>query len=130
MKSDKTITLGIATEEQLNQAFIDAWHRSEQGEIRMTEEHLYVLSSKMFFQLLSPQRVKLLHTLRIRGVVSIQSLSRVLRRKYQNVYQDVQLLKKVGLIHQKDGQCVFVPWNTIRTEIHLAEPQFSSERTA
>lgn len=130
MTSDKTITVGIATEEQLNQAFIDAWRRAEQGESQMKEEHLYVLSSKMFFHLLSPQRVKLLHTLRIRGVVSISSLSKVLRRKYQNVYQDVQLLKKVGLIHQKDGQRVFVPWDTIRTEINLAEPQLSSEGTA
>lgn len=67
MTSDKMITVGIATEEQLNQAFIDAWRRAEQGEGQMREEHLYVVPSKMFFHLLSPQRVKLLHTLRIRG---------------------------------------------------------------
>ena len=118
--------VGIAAEEQVNREFIDAWRRAERGEINVPEERLYFLESKTFFSLLSPRRLKLLHALRPRGVISIQALSKVLRRKYQNVDQDVQLLKKAGLIRQKDTQYVFVPWDTIRTEINLAEPQLSS----
>jgi predicted transcriptional regulator len=119
--SEKIITVGIATEEQVNQEFIDAWHRAERDEINVPEERLYFLESRTFFSLLSPRRLKLLHTLRTQGLISIQALSKLLRRKYPNVYRDIQLLKKVGLICQKDTRYVFVPWDTIRTEIHLAE---------
>jgi predicted transcriptional regulator len=128
MNSEKSITVEIATEEQVNQEFIHAWHRAERDEISIPEEHLYFLDSKTFFSLLSSQRLKLLHTLRTRGVISIQALSKVLRRKYQNVYRDVQRLKKAGLIRQKDAQYVFVPWDTIRTEINLTEMQLSSAK--
>ncbi len=94
--SEKSISVGITTEEQIDQEFIDAWHQAERGKINVPEERLYFLESKTFFSLLSPRRLKLLHALRPRGVISIQTISKVLRRKYQNVERDVQLLKKAG----------------------------------
>ena len=125
-KSEKSITIGIATEEQVNQEFIDAWHRAERNEMIVPEERLYFLRPKTFFNILSPRRLKLLHILHKHGTINIQTLSKVLRRKYHNVYRDVQLLKNAGLIRQKDAQHVFVPWNTIRTEINLDESPLSS----
>ncbi len=40
-ESQHDIKVGIATEEQVNREFIDAWHRAQQGEIEKTEESLY-----------------------------------------------------------------------------------------
>ncbi|GAK57078.1 hypothetical protein U27_04042 [Candidatus Vecturithrix granuli] len=38
MINEKMITIGITTEEPLNQAFIDAWHRVEQEGIQISSE--------------------------------------------------------------------------------------------
>ena len=124
--SEKKITISLTTEEQVNQEFIEAWHRAERDEIDAPEEHLYFLEARTFFRLLSPRRLKLLNALRTRGEISIQVLSKIVRRKYPNVCHDVQLLVQAGLVRRKDTQYVFVPWDTIRTEIHLTEPQLFS----
>lgn len=124
--SKKSLTLGIATEEQVNREFIDAWHRAENDDLNVPEERLYFLTPKTFFNLLSSRRLKLLHILYQQGAINIQTLSKMLRRKYPNVCQDVQLLKNAGLIRQKDAHRVFVPWDTIRTEINLETSSLSS----
>lgn len=41
--SQPSIKIGIATEEQLNQEFIDAWHLAEKGEVTQVEDNLYFL---------------------------------------------------------------------------------------
>jgi predicted transcriptional regulator len=125
-KPKKSITVGIASEEQVNQEFIQAWRRAESNAISLPEERLYFLDTNTFFSLLSPRKLKLLQTLHTQGESNIQALSKMLRRKYSTVYRDVQLLKKAGLICQKDSHAIFVPWDTIRTEINLAEMPLAS----
>ncbi len=114
------IKVGLATEEQVNQEFIDAWHRAEQGTLTTTEERLYFLDTKTFLEVLSQGRLMLLYTLRTQGTLSVRTLSQLLARKYKNVYQDVQLLKKAGLIQETTVENVFVPWDKIQAEIDLS----------
>jgi len=119
-KKTRKIKVGIATEEQVNREFIKAWHKAEKGEIEVPEERLYFLDPKTFFQVLSKRRIALLKVLHAHGISSIRELSRLLHRDYKNVYQDVKLLKKMGLIHQDENKRVFVPWDKINAEISLA----------
>ncbi len=119
-KKTKNIKVGIATEEQVNKEFINAWHKAEMGEIEVPEERLYFVDPKIFFQVLSKRRIALLKVLHVHGVSSIRELSRLLNRDYKNVYQDVKLLKKMGLIHQDKNKRIFVPWDKIQAEISLA----------
>ena len=112
--------IGLATEEQVNKEFIQAWHRAEKENIELPEEHLYFIDPSTFFQVLSKRRIALLKALHSHGVSSIRKLSRLLKRDYKNVYQDVQLLKKAGLIHQNSMKRIYVPWNKLKTEIELA----------
>ncbi len=114
------IKVGLATEEQVNQEFIDAWHRAEQGTLTTTEERLYFLDTETFLEVLSQGRLMLLYTLRTQGTLSVRTLSQLLARKYKNVYQDVQLLKKAGLIQETTVENVFVPWDKIQAEIDLS----------
>lgn len=116
----KNIKVGITTEEQVNKEFINAWHRARKGEISIPEERCYFLDSATFFSVLSKRRIALLQQLHTYGVSSIRNLSKMLKRDYKNVYQDVQLLKKAGLISMDDSQRIFVPWDTINAEISLA----------
>ena len=121
MNNDKkNIKIGITTEEQVNKEFINAWHRARKGEISVPEERCYFLEPTTFFSVLSKRRIALLQHLRAHGVSSIRNLSKMLKRDYKNVHQDVQLLKKAGLISMDDSQKIFVPWDTINAEIPLA----------
>jgi len=119
-KDKKNIKVGIATEEQVNKEFINAWHRARKGEISVPEERCYFLEPTTFFSVLSKRRIALLQHLRAHGVSSIRNLSKMLKRDYKNVHQDVHLLKKAGLISMDDSQKIFVPWDTINAEIPLA----------
>jgi predicted transcriptional regulator len=119
-RQTRNIKIGITTEEQINKEFIKAWHKAEKDEIEVSEERLYFVDPKTFFQVLSKRRIALLKVLHTHGVSSIRELSRLLNRDYKNVYQDVQLLKKMGLIHQDENKKIYVPWDKINAEISLA----------
>ncbi len=119
MKSRK-VKIGLATEEQVNREFIEAWHTAERENIETPEENVYFIDPATFFQVLSKRRIALLKALHSHGVSSIRQLSRILKRDYKNVYQDVQLLKKAGLIHQDNTKRIYVPWDKLKAEIELA----------
>ena len=119
-KDKKNIKVGIATEQRVNKEFISAWYRAKKGEIKVSQERCYFLEPKTFFSVLSKRRIDLLQYLHVHDVSSIRSLSKMLKRDYKNVYQDVQLLKKAGLISMDDSQKIFVPWDKIHAEILLA----------
>ncbi len=112
--------IGLATEDQVNKEFIDAWHKAEKGDVQFSEENVYFMDASTFFQVLSGRRVVLLKALHSQGVTSIRQLSRILHRDYKNVYQDVQLLRKIGLIRQDEMKRIYVPWDTLKAEIELA----------
>lgn len=115
----KNIKIGIATEEQVNQEFIDAWHRAEKGEITEPEERIYFAEPAALMKVLSNPRLMILSTLRSQKIRSIHDLSDFLGRSYKTVCNDVRLLKKAGLIHQTPSEGVFVPWDKIQAEISL-----------
>ena len=117
--SDK-IKVGIATEEEVNQEFINAWHRAEEGEFSETKEKLYFLDTETFLEILSQHQLKLLYTLRTAGKVNIKTLDNLLEKRYINLKKDVQLLKKVGLIKEASNENIFVPWDKIQAEIDLS----------
>ncbi len=48
-------------------------------------------------------RVEILNVIRQQKPKSIQELSRLVKRDFKNVYQDVQLLKEFGLIELKES---------------------------
>ncbi len=102
----------------MNQAFISAWKKAEQGEQPAEEQHLYFEDAASLLKVLSNQRLRLLSTLLRTGPVSIRSLAGELQRNYKNVHSDVQLLLTAGLI-RRDNQKIFAPWQRIHTEIDL-----------
>ena len=119
-KSESKIKIGVATEEQANREFIKAWHEAEKNKIKEPEERLYFLEPATFLRILSKSRLEILQSLHSHGTISIRALSKILDRNYKNVYQDVQLLKKAGLIHQTTSKSIYVPWDKIQAEIDLA----------
>ncbi|MCF6188733.1 MAG: hypothetical protein L3J49_14815 [Desulfobulbaceae bacterium] len=117
-KSDR-IDIHIASEQDMNQAFIDSWKKAEQGVRTETEQHLFFEDAATLLRVLSNQRLILLSTLLQSGPASIRALSKTLQRNYKNVHSDVKLLREAGLIKLNQENKVFVPWQKIHTEIDL-----------
>lgn len=82
-------------------ALVDAYRGYvEEGELDYTVEELRVLTTKDT-ALITPKRLELLYALAGFHVESINELARKLRRDVKNVYQDLQVLKKLGFVTLK-----------------------------
>lgn len=117
-KSDH-IDIHIASDQDMNQAFIDAWKRAENGTQLEAEQHLYFEDAATLLRVLSNKRLILLSTLLRSGPTSIRTLSKTLHRNYKNVHTDIKLLREAGLIKLDHNEKIFVPWRKINTEIDL-----------
>jgi len=101
--------------------FIKVWKEAEQGNVpRKSIEWIYFADVATLTRTLSNRRLELLQALRSHGACSIKCLSQLVERDYKNVYDDVRLLKHVGLIETDDEGLISVPWDRITTEISLA----------
>jgi DNA-binding transcriptional ArsR family regulator len=90
----------------------------EEGELDYSIEELRDLTSEEQ-ALLTPKRLELLYSLGGQRIESINDLARKTRRDVKNVYQDLQLLRKLGfVIFKKMGKRNIVP-ETLIEEITL-----------
>jgi predicted transcriptional regulator len=119
MNRSDHIDIHIASDEDMNQAFINAWKKAERGEQPLDEQHLYFEDAATLLKVLSNQRLRLLSMLLRIGPASIRALGKELQRNYKNVHSDVQLLLTAGLIRRDNQNKIFVPWQRIHTEIDL-----------
>lgn len=83
-------------------------------------ERVYFADFKTLLQYITPRRLDLLIALHRHGATSINALAKLLKRSYKNVYDDVQVLERVGLIEKDEKQRISVPWNEIETRLNLA----------
>ena len=119
MNRSDHIDIHIASDEDMNQAFINAWKKAAHGEQPLDEQHLYFEDAATLLKVLSNQRLRLLSMLLRIGPASIRALGKELQRNYKNVHSDVQLLLTAGLIRRDNQNKIFVPWQRIHTEIDL-----------
>ena len=90
----------------------------EEGELDYSIEELRDLTPEEL-ALLTPKRLELLYSLGGQRIESINDLARKTRRDVKNVYQDLQLLSKLGfVIFKKIGKRNIIP-ETLIEEITL-----------
>ena len=70
-------------------------------------------------KVLTPNRWRLLGTLRQNGPCSIRALAKALERDYRGVHGDVTVLIDAGLVVRDDEGAVRVPWRRITAEMAL-----------
>jgi len=81
----------------------------EAGELDYIVEELCEFSPQQL-HLLTPKRMEVLYSLASLRVESISDLARKLKRNVKNVYQDLQILKKLGFIEfRKVGKRNLIP---------------------
>jgi predicted transcriptional regulator len=54
------------------------------------------------------------------GHVSINALAKKLHRQYRNVFDDVKILERLGLVEKDEESRFFVPWDEIDAIFRLA----------
>ena len=72
-------------------------------------------------KVLTPNRWRLLRTLRGNGSSSIRALAQGLDRDYRGVHADVMTLVEVGLIEKDGSGRISVPWARITAEMSFEE---------
>ena len=114
------LNIQISEKNKIYQEFIDTWHEVEEGIEVESKEKIYFLDYQTFFKVLSKQRIRLLKILYENKAISINKLSKLLKRNYKNVYDDVKILKKIGLIKEDKNNKIYIAYSKINTEINLA----------
>ena len=70
---------------------------------------------------LSPKRMETLLGLRNAGPLTIYALAKVLKRNYSNVFGDVGVLRKLGLIEKDAAGLVSVPWEAVEIRFPIGD---------
>ena len=83
-------------------------------------ERVYFSDAKTFFRHITPRRFDLLEELHRNGEMNINALTRLLKRNYKNVHDDVKALVEIGLIEKHANGLYSVPWDEVQTTLKLA----------
>jgi predicted transcriptional regulator len=65
------------------------------------EPEIYFTSFEAFRKALTPKRLELLHTIRIKKPSSLHELARITKRDIKNIAEDVKYLERIGLLEKK-----------------------------
>lgn len=94
--------------------------RVDQGtKVAEADYHLNFTDSAQLFSALTPERMRLLETLKNTGPQSIYQLAKRLERNYSNVHRDVQQLLEHELVTKDEEDRVYVPWTEVLISIRL-----------
>jgi predicted transcriptional regulator len=99
----KRFKVKIMTLEQSGHEFTKAWKMTEQGKPYERGYDLVLAFPDLSWiaKVLSPERVRLIQTIRDKKPTSIRQLAILLERAQQNVQRDVQELAELGIIELK-----------------------------
>lgn len=93
--------------------------RLDRGDRTPEPELIAFENMELLLKVLTPNRWRLLRTLRGSGPSSIRALSQLLKRDYRGVHADVAALLGAGLVERTDDGRVTVPWSRITAEMSV-----------
>lgn len=109
----KTVTLSVATRENVTARAMKAFDGQEQG------THISFSSVDLLWQTMTRKRWELLKIMTGRGAMSIREASRLVERDVKSVHGDVHALLDAGVIQRtEDGEIVF-PYDAVHVDFML-----------
>lgn len=99
----KRFKVKIMSLEQSGKEFEKAWKMTEKGEAYERDYDMVLTFPDLTWitKVLSPERVRLIQTIRDKKPTSIRQLAKLLDRAQQNVQRDVQELADLGIVELK-----------------------------
>ncbi len=120
----RTLEIRIETLKDSLDKFKEAFNRLKTGEKVEKEEYIAVSSIEELNKLLSPKKIQMLNFLKENKVDSINELSKKLGRDYKNVYSDLKLFEKLGIIKFERKDRKLIP-KVLYDEIEVKVPLHS-----
>ncbi len=119
--TDRNFQVDIKSHDKVMGELKDLARQIDKGNYPATPfERVYFNDAKTFFKHITPRRFDLLEELHRQGEMSINGLSRLLKRNYKNVHDDVKALEEIGVIEKQDNGLYSVPWDEVQTSFKLA----------
>jgi len=109
----RTVTLEIASREQINERFLRAFEGEPQGEFISFE------SPALLFKTLSGKRWELLKIMTGAGPMTIREAARRTGRDVKAVHGDVHALLNTGLLHKTDDGRIVFPFDAVHVDFML-----------
>lgn len=94
----KTLNIEIKTHHQANQEFVQTFKAIQAGKKVVPKKGIYFTSLDAVRNLLTEKRLELLELIRTQKPSSIAELAEKACRDFKNVHQDLEILKKYGLV--------------------------------
>ena len=110
----KTLTIDVASREQVNTRFEEAMTG------KVTGERLSFPTLELFYKLMNPRRLQLIKAIQSWGPVGIRELARRLERDPGNLVRDLKPLKEWGIV-EDTGQGLMIPYDEIRLELVIGK---------
>jgi predicted transcriptional regulator len=107
-----TVTLSVASRDDINRRALAAFERQEQG------SHISFASAELLWQTLTRKRWELLRAMTGQGTMSIREAARRVGRDIKAVHADVQALLTAGVIERTE-QGILFPYDAIHVDFML-----------
>jgi predicted transcriptional regulator len=109
----RRIEIGVINPKDEAQALLNWAARVDAGEeMAEAESRLSFATYSQLHAALTDKRMELLEQLAQSDGKNIRQIAALLKRDYKNVYDDVQILARIGLVEKRDG-VLFVPYDDI-----------------
>jgi len=115
----KVLTIKVEESKKIMRKLLKTLGKANLGE-PLEEKHLLTFPSvEKLFKTLTPVRWEIVRVLQTKEFNSIRELAQFLERDYSNVWNDIQILKDLGIVKMErtqKGYRVYVPYDRIVVE--------------
>jgi predicted transcriptional regulator len=109
----RTVTLQVATREQVKRRMQEAFRGKKQG------SRISFATPELLFRLMTATRWELIRALTGVGPVTIREAARRLRRDVKAVHGDVHALLNAGVLQKTGDGLIVFPFDAIRVDVML-----------
>lgn len=105
-----TVTIGVASAEDMKRRTAAAFHGRKQG------EWITFSSVELLWKIMTPRRWELVRAMAGEGPMSVRAIARLVGRDVKNIHADVQALLKYCVLEKtEDGDIVF-PYDAVHVD--------------
>lgn len=109
----KTVTLQVATLEEVKRRTQDAFKGKKQG------ARISFATPELLFRLMTAKRWELIRATTGAGPLTIREVARRLNRDVKAVHSDVHALLNAGVLHKTQEGLIVFPFDAIRVDVVL-----------
>ena len=109
----KTVTLSVATREDVTQRALDAFKGKRQG------AHISFASVDLLWKTLTKKRWELLQVMTGQGAMTIREVARRAGRDVKAVHGDVRALLEAGILDSTDDGRIIFPFDAVHVDFTL-----------